>query len=116
MPPLINASGFKMILDESLLVHSQVSGVDQPTITGIYVVGSTLTDDFSPQESDIDIYIEVEEQYSQEEGFLRLINDTTESWNTHLQEYTKPSVSCVDVLGMIETNSTIRDPFKYYEL
>lgn len=112
----INVHGLEFTIEEALQTHTSVVGGSYPQVTGIYVVGSCLTDEFEPHVSDIDLYIETDTEYEHEDGFLSVLNDPDDHWNTYLQENITIPTSKVDVIGLVQSSKRIRDPHIYFSL
>lgn len=109
----IDTYGMIYTIIEAFDEFNGVVGGNDVEIEGIYVVGSILTDEFVPQESDMDIYAKVSESYEYDEGFRRLLSDPSDRWIHQLGEYAPEEVSSVDFLGFVTTSAEVRDPSKF---
>lgn len=78
-------------------VENEPSGVE---IVGLTVVGSFLTEEFKPHQSDLDIYLLTDEEYEHENGFCRMLLDPTSAYRNQLYDVISREVSYVDPLGL----------------
>lgn len=74
-------------------------------IIGVAVVGSTLTDEFAPFESDLDVFFITDNQYGRDDGFWQLINDEENIWRERLDELVPKRYSYVDCNGLVSKNN-----------
>lgn len=87
-------------------------GVD---VLGVYVVGSSLTNEFDEGKSDLDIYVKLSTEYENVEGFERLLNDPSEKWVQDINSIIPNEFQEVDVLGCVTDDFSMRDPYVYIE-
>jgi len=84
-------------------------------VVGVYVVGSSLSDEFDSGRSDLDLYVHLSEEYDKSEGFERLLNDPSEQWTQSINSILPEEFQDVDVLGCVTDDSSLRTPNKYIE-
>jgi hypothetical protein len=69
-------------------------------ITGLTIVGSFLTEDFQPHQSDLDIYLLTDEEYEHGEAFCRMLLDDQSAYRGQFYDTIPRAVSYVDPLGL----------------
>lgn len=91
--------------------------VDEETtntrVVGVGIVGSVLTTQFVPYESDFDFYFITTTQYSNDDGFWRYVNDETAAVQMNITEIMPEIYSYIDCLGTIPENlvtEKLREP------
>lgn len=103
-------------IDQAFTEYSHtVGGGRGVEIEGLYVVGSSLSDEFDSGRSDLDVYIHLNKDYSKSEGFEKLLNDPNERWAREVNSVLPSEFKDIDVLGCVTSDSTLREPNKYVE-
>lgn len=92
---------------------STINSKNSPNITGLYIVGSVLQDDFELNQSDIDIYIEIDSEFEYEEGFRRLLADSGEPHSQQLQPLVPEKATNIDIIGLVQDDTVIREPNRF---
>lgn len=69
-------------------------------LVGVTIVGSFLSREFEPQQSDLDIYFLTDEAYEDDEAFCRTVRDPSSEYYHRLSEAVPDTVVSVDVLGL----------------
>lgn len=90
-----------------------VGGGKGVEIRGVYIVGSSLSDEFDEGRSDLDMYVHISESYDKAEGFERLLNDPNEPWVQDINSILPDEFQNIDVLGCVTDDSSLRTPNKY---
>jgi hypothetical protein len=109
-----DARGLRMDVQQALQEFHAAVGVGRPpTVEEIIVVGSTLRDDFRPGESDLDVWLVLDEDYEHGDGFRREMNHG--DWGKTLDERLPPEFAELDCLGLLSAEEyheteTIRNP------
>jgi predicted nucleotidyltransferase len=90
--------------------------VDAPThisIEGVAVVGSFLTADFDPQNSDMDVVVVFSEEYPDFDGFSRSVREIEQAFFDHVfYKFDGVLVKFIDIVGQIEPDGTSkREPY-----
>lgn len=83
-------------------------------VTGVIVVGSVLTTEFTPYESDLDVYIITNTPFEYDDGFRRTVLDTHSAYREWIGSTIEDTFSYVDYLGSVTRDSypsRIRDPY-----
>lgn len=115
----INSIDFQRVIytiDRAFTEYSSIVGGGRGIeIIGLYVVGSSLSDEFDAGRSDLDVYVHISDNYDNSEGFERLLNDPSEPWAQEVNEILPPEVQDIDVLGCVTDDSSLRKPNKYIE-
>lgn len=78
-------------------VDRESSGVE---FVGLSIVGSFLTDEFEPHQSDLDIYLLTDEEYENSEAFCRMLLDPHSGFRDELYDTIPREVTYVDPLGL----------------
>jgi predicted nucleotidyltransferase len=102
--------------DALLEYHKTVEGsLPGVQVCGIAVVGSFLTDDFIPYQSDLDIYLVTDQEYEHKDVFWKVIND--EKYQNTLQKLVSANCRSVDCNGVISKSNVedvLRSPCKVH--
>jgi hypothetical protein len=69
-------------------------------LVGVTIVGSFLSREFKPQQSDLDIYFLTNEAYKDDEAFCRTVRDPSSEYYHRLSEAVPDTIASVDVLGL----------------
>lgn len=67
---------------------------------GIVVVGSFLTEEFEPRQSDLDVYLLTDDAFSDEDAFCRMLLDPSSAYRHQLYHTIPQNTTYVDPLGM----------------
>jgi hypothetical protein len=102
----------QIVIDE---YYHVVFDVEPPRLTGIGIVGSAVDGTYTPGESDLDVYIYVDDPSAVDEDGLRafMLDDTSFGYGA-TAEVTMPELSHVDLLGVLETGDErkLREPYE----
>lgn len=115
----INYDNLVEIGNEALFSYHRAVERERPPVRviGVCIVGSVLTDNFDPETSDIDVYFVTNGEYTgHEDSFWQMVN-TSNEFQSRLQNATGRKYSEVDTLGTINESNVedkIRDPSKKY--
>lgn len=100
--------------DALLEYHKTIEGSPpEVQVCGIAVVGSVLTDDFIPYQSDLDIYLITDQEYEYKDIFWKVLND--EKYQNTLRPSVGIKCSSVDCNGVISKSNiedVLRSPHK----
>lgn len=69
-------------------------------LVGVTIVGSFLSREFEPQQSDLDIYLLTDEAYEDDEAFCRTLRDPSSEYYHRLSEAVPDTITSVDALGL----------------
>lgn len=90
---------------------------EPPQVTGIAVVGSVADDSYVEGESDLDIYLFLDDPSKiGTDGLYQYMADDTTFGYGATATVTQPQLTNVDVLGVLETGEMdcLRDPYYLY--
>jgi hypothetical protein len=86
-------------LDEfAWAVDSATGGTE---IVGLAIVGSFLTDDFEPHQSDLDVYLLANQECEHGEAFCRMLLDSQCAYRQQLLDAVPRTVTYVDPLDLV---------------
>lgn len=91
-------------------IDNEPSGVE---IHGAIIVGSVLTEDFRPYESDLDLYLLADHEYENEDGYCRMLRDPQSMFRERLYYTIPDTIAYVDPLGITTADTHqnfIRNP------
>lgn len=83
-------------------------------IKGVVIVGTALTEDFKEGESDLDLYIILEDNYDNSEGFIRFVNDKSSYYYKTIEKNIPDKFREVDFIDTItekRISNVMRDPY-----
>lgn len=69
-------------------------------IVGLVVVGTFLTEDFNPHQSDLDIYLLTDQEYEHEGSFCRMLLDPQSAFREQFYDAVPQEITYVDPLGL----------------
>lgn len=102
--------------DALLEYHKTIEGsIPEVQVCGIAVVGSILTDNFVPYQSDLDIYVITDQDYKYKHIFWKVLND--KKYQNILKESVCTSCSSIDCNGVISESNIgdiLRSPYRVY--
>lgn len=102
----------QIVVDE---YHNVVFDAQPPELTGIVIVGSAVDGTYTTGESDLDVYLYVNDPSTVDENGLReFMNDDTSFGYGATAEVTMPQLTHVDLLGILETGdeTQLREPYE----
>lgn len=79
------------------IVDGERTGVE---FVGVTVVGSFLTDEFEPHQSDLDVYLLTDEPYEDGDAFCRTLLDPDGEYRYRLNQTIPQNTTYVDPLGL----------------
>lgn len=112
----INFQGILYNLEKALNEFSGI--VDEEykeiKIKGLYVVGTSLNNNFKKGKSDLDLYIILNKEYENSDGFINYISDKNSYYYDNISKNVPDQFSNIDFIDTVtqeRASSVIRDPY-----